>query len=93
MRVNYNTIARAYLELDREGVISTQRGRGTFVAGVPDEKQMACQRGNKLHAIVRSALDAALMLGYEPGEIAEAFEEELSEWQQRNASQGKMNDG
>ena len=77
LRVNFNTIARAYLELDREGVISTQRGRGTFVAGVPDEEQMSRKRLKKLHAIVRSALDEAHRLGYEPGEIAEVFEEEL----------------
>jgi GntR family transcriptional regulator len=92
LRVNYNTIARAYLELDRDGVISTQRGRGTFVAGVPDEKQMALKRRNKLHAVVRSALDEAHMLGYEPGEIAEAFEEELVEWGERNGIETMNNE-
>ncbi len=77
LRVNFNTIARAYFELDREGIISTQRGRGTFVAGVPDEEQMSRKRLKKLHAIVCSALDEARRLGYEPGEIGEVFEEEL----------------
>jgi len=79
LRVNFNTIARAYHELDREGIISTQRGRGTFVAGVPDEEQMSRKRLKKLHAIVRSALDEAIRLGYEPAEIAEVFDEELEE--------------
>jgi GntR family transcriptional regulator len=92
LRVNYNTIARAYLELDRDGVISTQRGRGTFVAGVPDEEQMARKRHRKLHAVLGSALDEAHMLGYEPGEIAEAFEEELANWQERNGI-GTRNEG
>ena len=78
LRVNYNTIARVYLDLDRDGIISTQRGRGTFVAGVPDEEQIAQQRQEKLQAIVRSALDEARALGYEPGEIAAVFSEELS---------------
>ena len=32
LRINFNTVVRAYLELEREGLISTQRGRGTFVA-------------------------------------------------------------
>jgi GntR family transcriptional regulator len=91
LRVNYNTIARAYLELDRDGVISTQRGRGTFVAGVPDEKQMARKRRNKLHAVVRSALDEAIMLGYAPGEIVEALGEELADWQERNGGEKPSN--
>jgi GntR family transcriptional regulator len=92
LRVNYNTIARAYLELDRDGVISTQRGRGTFVAGVPDEKQMARKRRRKLHAVVRSALDEAHMLGYEPGEIAEVFEEELADWRERNGAETRADE-
>jgi len=83
LRVNYNTIARAYLELDHDGVISTQQGRGTFVAGVPDEEQMAQKRHRKLHAVVRSALDEARMLGYEPREIAQAFDQELDVWRER----------
>ena len=78
LRVNYNTIARVYLDLDRDGIILTQRGRGTFVAGVPDEEQIALQRHQKLHAIVRSALDEALELGYQPAEIADAFAQEIS---------------
>ena len=81
LRVNYNTIARIYLDLDRDGVISTQRGRGTFVAGVPDEGQLAQVRREKLEAIVRSALDEAHTLGYAPAEITAAFEEELAHWQ------------
>ena len=80
--MNYNTIARAYLELDHDGVISTQRGRGTFVAGVPDREQIDRKRHKKLHAVVRSALDEARMLGYEPREIAEAFDEELAAWRE-----------
>lgn len=78
LRVNYNTIARVYLDLDRDGIISTQRGRGTFVAGVQDEEQIARQRQQKLQAIVRSALDKARALGYEPGEIGGGFSEEQS---------------
>lgn len=32
-RVNRNTIARAYLELEREGIIRTRAGQGSFVCG------------------------------------------------------------
>jgi len=84
LRVNYNTIARVYLDLDRDGVISTQRGRGTFVAGVPDVEQMERVRQAKLRAILRSALDEARMLGYSPAEIAAVFEEALARWREKN---------
>lgn len=83
LRVNYNTVARAYMELDRDGMISTQQGRGTFVAGVPDKDQMAQRRNKKLHAVVRAALDEAELLGYRPDEIRETFNEELQDWRER----------
>lgn len=75
--VNYNTVARAYLELERAGVITTQRGRGTFVAGVPDEAQQAQRRAEKLRAILRTAIGEALRLGYRRDEITAAFQEEI----------------
>jgi len=31
--VNPNTVARAYRELEQDGLISTQKGRGSFIAG------------------------------------------------------------
>ncbi len=75
--VNYNTVARAYLELERAGVITTQRGRGTFVAGAPDETHLARLRWEKLRALLGASIDEALRLGYAPDEIAEAFQGEL----------------
>jgi GntR family transcriptional regulator len=87
LRVNYNTVAHAYLELDRDGVISTQRGRGTFVAGVPDEKEMAAMRREKLRSIVHSSLEEARRLGYSPDEVGSVFQEEISNWLRENGQQ------
>ena len=77
IRVNLNTVARAYYELDREGVISTQRGKGTFVSGVPDQKQIERKRQKLLHSIMQSALDEARKLGYSKEELKNAFQVEL----------------
>lgn len=84
IRVNLNTVARAYYELDREGVISTQRGRGTFVSGVPDQKQIEKKRQKLLHSIIESALEEANRLGYSVEEIRKTFQEELAKWFERN---------
>ena len=84
IRVNLNTVARAYFELDREGVISTQRGKGTFVTGVPDKEQIERKRQKLLHSIIHSALEEAQMLGYSLDEIKKVFQKEISEWLKNN---------
>jgi GntR family transcriptional regulator len=81
LRVDPNTVAHAYSLLHNEGVISTQRGRGTFVAQHPDDDRLARIRQEKLQAIMNNALLEALSLGYPADEIRETFEEELTRWQ------------
>lgn len=34
--ISYNTVNRAYMDLEREGYITTRKGRGTFVAAAPE---------------------------------------------------------
>ena len=80
LRVNYNTVARAYLDLDRDGVITTVQGRGTFVVGVPDAAQAARLREEKLRSIVQGALEEAHRLGYGRKEIEGALRLGLQEW-------------
>ena len=50
LRVNANTVARVYTQLERAGVLETRRGVGTFVVGTP-----------RSAAANRSARDAALL--------------------------------
>ncbi len=80
IRVNLNTVARAYFELDKEGVISTQRGKGTFVTGVLDKDQIERKRQRLLHSIIGTALEEVQSLGYSPAEIKKAFLEEMKVW-------------
>ena len=35
LKVNANTVAKVYAELERSGVLATQRGVGTFVLASP----------------------------------------------------------
>lgn len=85
LSVNPNTVARAYAELDREGIISTQQGRGTYVRQRPGAEHLAQVRREKLHSLVSRALVQAFSLGYRPDEVQAAFEEELRSWLRQGA--------
>ncbi len=82
LRVNPNTVVHAYHELGNQGVISTQQGRGTFIAAHPDEGRLAEMRRDRLRAIMGGALLEALSLGYKAEEIRTAFETQLEEWEE-----------
>jgi GntR family transcriptional regulator len=77
LRINYNTVGRAYLILDQEGVISTQQGRGTFVASRLDEGQLQEMRLDKLRSMLGKVLHEARVLGYDRQEIKRIVQEQL----------------
>ena len=66
IQVNPNTVQRAYDELEREGLIYSQRGRGLFVAerGTASAQSLAGDG-------VRRALDEAIRAGQVAGMSAE----------------------
>ncbi|MBN1135635.1 MAG: GntR family transcriptional regulator [Anaerolineae bacterium] len=79
LRVNYNTVGRAYLILDQEGVISTQQGRGTYVTSRLDEAQLQKLRMDKLRIMVGQVIHEAYVLGYSPGEIEQIVQGHLAQ--------------
>ena len=62
IHVNPNTVQRAYDELEREGLIYSQRGRGLFVA----EKGAAAAQSATGDG-VRRTLDEAIRAGQQSG--------------------------
>jgi len=82
LRVNPNTVVHAYHELGSQGVISSQQGRGTFIAAHPDEGRLAEMRRDRLRVIMAGTLLEALSLGYKREEIRTAFEAQLEEWEE-----------
>src|SRR4030066_1226460 len=56
LSVNVNTVALAYRDLVNEGVIITERGKGTFVASTPGESEMRHIRQEKLQGLVTALL-------------------------------------
>jgi GntR family transcriptional regulator len=79
LRINYNTVGRAYALLSEDGVISTQQGRGTFVASQLSQEQIRRMRLDKLHSMIGQIVQEALVLGYSPQEIEDVLEEQLGD--------------
>lgn len=76
LAVNPNTVARAYLDLDYEGIIYKRQGAGTFVSsqGVEMSKN---ERRKVLGELIEKALVEGVNLGLEEKELREAFERVL----------------
>lgn len=77
--INFNTVARAYRELDQEGLISTQPGRGTFVIGPQSTKASQKRKKSEIENLARFVLRKGSRLGFEPEEIKDSFEKILKE--------------
>lgn len=56
LRVNANTVARVYLELERSGVLETRRGVGSFVRATPEKARPAREHDRRLRAFVTRVL-------------------------------------
>ena len=84
LKVDRNTVVRAYRVLDRDGVISSQRGRGTFVNTHPEHPQLARHRREHLRLLMSEVILRALSLGYSPAEIRQTFAQRMGEWERVN---------
>lgn len=80
LRINPNTVARAYDMLDSDNVITTQQGRGTYVREHPDNVHLTRVRQEQLKALMDNAVGKALSMGYTRDEIEGAFNAELARW-------------
>ena len=66
--INPNTVARAYTELEREGLLSNRPGRGVFVAEPRDELTEEARRRRLLESLDR-LLTEAVHLGFSEEEV------------------------
>ncbi len=72
LRINFNTVGRAYRVLDETRLISTQRGRGTYIWEEPTEETMMQLRKKSLEELARTYRDQISQLGYS---LEDAIEE------------------
>jgi GntR family transcriptional regulator len=79
LTINPNTVAKAYRDLEREQVIETAAGRGSFVRGGSVTETKAA-----VGDVARVALDAAVReaksLGLTRGDVSDLINQSLGRW-------------
>lgn len=86
LRVNFNTVARAYRILDEERIISTQQGRGTFIAETPPPNVTERLRQEALEALTQRYISEAIRLEFSKEEISRRVQERLKVRQETQRS-------
>lgn len=88
LTINPNTIARAFQELEREGVIDTVRGVGAFVSQ-KGFKMSEGQRLERVQGIISELLTEAYHLRFSKEELRRVIEEQLTAWQSEREEGGQ----
>lgn len=77
LRVNFNTVARAYRILDEARIISTQQGRGTYITEIPPPNISEKLRNESLEALTQRFISEAFRLGFLEKEISQMVRDSL----------------
>src|SRR5262245_52554233 len=73
LSVNPNTVIKAYTELEREGLLTTEQGSGTFVAEPARPPLSRAERRAKLDSLCGEFLAQAARYGFAPAEVLDAI--------------------
>jgi len=82
LRVNPNTVAKAYQELEREGILEVKRGMGTFIAENQNVKRDVSEL---LQQRIEELLSIAVEMGFSPTEVQSLLEKSIA----KNTPKGK----
>jgi GntR family transcriptional regulator len=86
--MNPNTVAKAYRELEHEGVIELRHGAGAFIAERRQARQEASQTAKAL-PVIRQAIGQLDRLGLDDDEIRRLFDGELARLRAENGRRVK----
>jgi GntR family transcriptional regulator len=73
LRLNANTVARVYSELERAGIIETKRGVGSFVSATPSQAHPPREHERRLRAFVTRVLADADSAGFTIDDVIAAL--------------------
>jgi GntR family transcriptional regulator len=77
--VNANTVAHAYAELVRDGVLESHQGRGVFVANQKRQIYSRAERLRRLQQAVETFVHEAVFLDFSPDEIRRVVDQKLED--------------
>lgn len=80
LRVNFNTIARAYRMLDEAGLISTQQGRGTYIMEPVTGERSKFLKTRSLEDQIVGFIESIKQQGYQPDEVAFQLNTVIESW-------------
>ena len=86
LRVNFNTVARAYRILDEARIISTQQGRGTYITEIPPPHISEKLRRETLEALTQRYIGEATRLEFSKSEIRQMVSDQIKVWSESNKS-------
>jgi GntR family transcriptional regulator len=77
LKVNPNTVSRAYQELERDGLTETRRGQGTFIT--TSQERVERFRTELMQRVVEEFLEKMQSLGYSWDEIERCLQDKKKE--------------
>lgn len=80
LTVNPNTVARVYRELERDGVIETSPGRGSFVRGGSGVTTAIRAAADVAASTIDAAIREARSIGIDPAGIRELVRNAIARW-------------
>ena len=76
LAVNANTVAKVYAQLERDGVLETQRGVGTFVRERSSPEVSKAHRERELRQLTRRFINDGAVLGFTINELVKQLHKE-----------------
>lgn len=91
LRINFSTVARAYRILDEKRLISTQRGRGTYIwdeepEEIGQDEVENLQANETLSDLTKKFIRAGLESGASIEQIAQVFQQHLEDWKHNHTT-------
>jgi len=80
LTINPNTVARVYRELERDGVIETSPGRGSFIRGNGGVRNATRAAADVAAAAIDTAVREAKSIGITPQQARDLFQRAVEHW-------------